>query len=114
MPLTSRTRTGWIRTSVKSRLMRWEGQRLRTARGGIPECAGLGRVENFPWNRLPWGPGVILKDRFLPSRCDKVANKTDCLEQCLLNVFKQPAPLYNLLNLGKGINCQAWADGALS
>ena len=80
-------------------------QYICVEQGGTKTCGGQTQKDG-----KPFGPGAPSKDTFIPDRCEKVSDKNQCLEDCLLKAFNEPRPFYNPVNVGKGMNCQQWAD----
>lgn len=76
--------------------------------GEVPVCGGL--TQRNGW---PIGPGAPSDDNFVKERCDKVADKDECFESCLMKKFKEERPYYWLISFPGLTNCHKWADETL-
>jgi hypothetical protein len=79
-------------------------------RDGKKTCGGETEVHGGH----PVGPGAPSKDSFVPERCEKVRDKDNCVESCLLLFLNsKDRPYYDVsygfLTNGSGMNCQQWA-----
>ncbi len=76
---------------------------------GGKTCGGLG-----PQGKMRDSPGVIeFEPKYKPEACEKVADDNACLEKCIQDDFKKPAPNYSV-DLSHGENCQTWANSAVA
>jgi len=69
------------------------------------KCGGLG-----PTGSMFDSPGVIEKDNYKPSSCEKTKDDNQCIEKCINKKLSGTVPNYSV-NLSHGQNCQTYANG---